>query len=85
MKKLFPAMAKRSLALALALALLLSLCPVIPITAHAAETEFSTGWVTGASDKVSGSLFSEDEDLVFVDDQAYDWQFKVLNKLADAN
>ena len=38
MKQLFPALAKRSLALALALALLLSLCPVLPLTAKAAHT-----------------------------------------------
>lgn len=37
MKKLFPAIAKRSLAFMLTLALLLSLCPVLPFTADAAQ------------------------------------------------
>lgn len=47
MKQLLPALAKRSLALALALALLLSLCPVIPITAHAAGEAVYHGVGTG--------------------------------------
>ena len=71
MKGKIPALAKRSLALALALALLLSLCPVIPLTAkaeHAGTWQYKSGY-----EWISGSFNSEDTDLVYEGDQAYDW------------
>lgn len=71
MKGKIPALAKRSLAFALALALLLSLCPVLPLTAKAAHTgewtyKDSFNWI-------NGSFKTEDADLVYEEDQPYDW------------
>ena len=76
MKRIFPALAKRSLALALALALLLSLCPVLPLTAKA--TAYTDGWSTTSSYTwVNGAFNTADDDLVFEEDQPYDWTFTI--------
>ena len=78
MKGKIPALAKRSLALALALALLLSLCPVIPLTAKAAHTgewTYKDGY-----DWISGSFKTEDADLVYEDGQPYDWSVVIKPK-----
>ena len=80
MKRIFPALANRSLALALALALLLSLCPVIPLTAKAAEhTGEWTYLVKGTEDYkwINGSFTAGDSDLVYEGDQPYDWTVTV--------
>ena len=71
MKGKIPALAKRSLALALALALLLSLCPVIPLTAKAAHTGEWTYKDTFSW--INGSFKTEDADLIYEAGQAYDW------------
>jgi len=71
MKGKIPALAKRSLALALALALLLSLCPVLPLTAKAAHTGEWT--YKDAYSWINGSFKTEDTDLIYEAGQAYDW------------
>ncbi len=83
MKGKIPALAKRSLALALALALLLSLCPVIPLTAKAAHTgewTYKDGY-----DWISGSFKTEDADLVYEDGQPYDWSVVIKPTLTPPN
>ena len=78
MKGKIPALAKRSLAFALALALLLSLCPALPLTADAAE------WVTGGKyNFLKGAFVTEDDDLVYVGDQPYDWKVTVTQETID--
>ena len=62
----------RALAFALAISLLLSLVPGLPLTAKAEHTsqwsyKSSYNWITG-------SFQSVDADLVYEDDQPYDWK-----------
>lgn len=68
MKMLLPVLAKRLLSFALALVLLLSLCPVLPLTADAA-------WVHEADiyRNLSIGFSSNDFDRIFVNNQEYDW------------
>ena len=79
MKHKFPTVAKRILAFTLALVLLLSLVPTLTLTADAAvETD---GWEYNTKYQAyysTAAFSSADTDLIFEDDQAYDW--KVLFK-----
>ena len=65
--------AKNALAFALALALLLSLFPGLAVPADAAHTGKWT-YTPSSYSWITGSFRSEDEDLVFENDQPYDWQ-----------
>ena len=77
MKQVLPTLAKRLLAFTLALVLLLALVPALPLTANAAvETE---GWEYNTKFKSyykRAEFISADEDLVFEDDQPYDWEVR---------
>lgn len=77
MKMLLPVLAKRLLSFALALVLLLSLCPVLPLTADAAVD--LTGWEFHNTYKqyfTTAQFISNDTDLVFAENQDYDWYIK---------
>lgn len=77
MKMLLPGLAKRLLSFALALVLLLSLCPVLPLTADAAVD--LTGWEFHNTYKqyfTTAQFISNDTDLVFAENQDYDWYIK---------
>ena len=65
--------ARKTLAFMLALALVLSLVPGI---AFAAETKHTGKWTyyPGSYSWISGSFQSADDDLVFENDQPYDWK-----------
>ena len=74
---LLPVLAKRLLSFALALVLLLSLCPVLPLTADAAVD--LTGWEFHNTYKqyfTTAQFISNDTDLVFAENQDYDWYIK---------
>ena len=60
MKMLLPVLAKRLLSFALALVLLLSLCPVLPLTANAYE--YYDGWDNKTG--FTGKFVTKDDDLV---------------------
>lgn len=77
MKKLLPPLVKRLLALALALVLLLALIPTLPLAANAAYT--TDGWEFSGSygSWMEGRFHSNDTDLIFEDDQAYDWSASI--------
>lgn len=70
MKMLLPVLAKRLLSFALALVLLLSLCPVLPLTANAYE--YYDGWDNKTG--FTGKFVTKDDDLVYEDIQPYDWE-----------
>lgn len=77
MKMLLPVLAKRLLSFAMALVLLLSLCPVLPLTADAAVD--LTGWEFHNTYKqyfTTAQFISNDTDLVFAENQDYDWYIK---------
>ena len=75
MKQVLPGLAKRALAFMLAFVLLLSLVPSLPLTANAAVQ--TDGWEYNSSYKKyykTAEFVSSDADLVYEDDQPYDWQ-----------
>ena len=78
MKMLLPVLAKRLLSFALALVLLLSLCPVLPLTANAYE--YTDGWTCVSGFK--GKFVTSDDDLVYEDDEPYDWKVYLYQKQA---
>ncbi len=73
MKKILPLFAKRTLAFALALVLLLSLCPVLPLTAKAAVED---GWtIHNFNDYINvRQFYSPSGSLQYVDNAPFDWQ-----------
>ena len=73
MRKLFPPLAKRYLALTLALALLLSLCPMLPLTVQAEMEE--DGWTIHNFGKylTTAQFYSESGSFEYVGDAPYDW------------
>ncbi len=77
MKKRFPAFVKRAVALSLALVLLLALVPALPLAANAAYT--TDGWEFSGSygTWMEGRFHSDDSDLIFEDDQPYDWSASI--------
>ena len=82
MKRILPLSAKRTLAFALALVLLLSLCPILPLTANAAV--YTGGWQYYGSYNWLTDVFFESSNAtnvngipVFEDDEAYDWKVTV--------
>lgn len=80
----FPAFAKRALAFTLALVLLLSLVPALSLTANAAYT--TDGWeYHGSYSWLAGRFHSDDADLVYEDDQPYDWKVTIYQARTDAN
>lgn len=82
MKMLLPVLAKRLLSFALALVLLLSLCPVLPLTADAANYQErwqysgSYSWLTDIY-FASENATNVDGIPVFENDKPYDWKITV--------
>lgn len=77
MKQVLPGLAKRALAFMLAFVLLLSLVPSLPLTANAAVQ--TDGWEYNDDYKSvykTAEFNSADADLIFENDQPYDWQVK---------
>lgn len=77
MKQVLPGLAKRALAFMLAFVLLLSLVPALPLAADAAVQ--TDGWEYNSSYQKyykAAEFISSDADLVFENDQAYDWEVK---------
>ena len=77
MKQVLPGLAKRALAFMLAFVLLLSLVPSLPLAAHAAVQ--TDGWEYNDDYKSvykTAEFNSADADLIFENDQPYDWQVK---------
>ena len=77
MKQVLPGLAKRTLAFMLAFVLLLSLVPSLPLAANA-EVQ-TDGWEYNTSYQKyykTAEFISSDADLVFENDQAYDWEVK---------
>lgn len=84
MKQLFPRFAKRALAFMLALVLMLTLFPAVSLTANAAYT--TDGWEYASSYSwLAGRFHSDDADLNFVDDQAYDWKVTIYQGRTNAS
>jgi len=85
MKTRFSAFAKRTLALTMAMVLLLSLCPILPLTADAAYT--TDGWEFSGSygTWMEGRFHSDDSDLIFEDSQAYDWEVSIYQNRTSAS
>ena len=75
MTKQYPVFVKRALAFVLAFVLMLSLAPTVTLPVDAAvETD---GWEynTNYMEKFKTAEFSStDSDLIFIDNQAYDWK-----------
>ena len=83
MHKHCTAMGKRILAFTLAFVLVLSLVPVLSLTANAAYT--NDGWqYFGSYTWLEGRFHSDDADLVFVDDQPYDWKATIYQSRTTA-
>jgi len=75
MKRFLSAPFKRVLALSLVLVLLFALIPALPLTADAAVE--TAGWEYNSSYSnyyTTAQFYSADADLVFEDDQPYDWK-----------
>ena len=84
MKQLFPRFTKRALAFMLALVLMLTLFPAVSLTANAAYT--TDGWEYASSYSwLAGRFHSDDADLNFVDDQAYDWKVTIYQGRTNAS
>ena len=81
MKMLLPGLAKRLLSFALALVLLLSLCPALPLTANAYE--YYDGWDNKTG--FTGKFVTSDDDLIYEDDQPYDWKVYLHQRVDSLN
>lgn len=81
MKMLLPVLAKRLLSFALALVLLLSLCPALPLTANAYE--YYDGWDNKTG--FTGKFVTSDDDLIYEDDQLYDWKVYLHQRVDSLN
>ena len=83
MHKRFSAFAKRALAFTLAMVLLIALVPVSALAEQwAADTDFDVS--TSFKSYITGLQFSSsDSDLVFEDDQPYDWKVRFQHSFAE--
>ena len=84
MRKQLSALAKRALAFTLALVLLLALVPAGSLTVKAAYDE--NGWeYFGSYTWLGGRFHTDNADLIYEDDEPYDWKVSIYQGRTTAN